>query len=149
MSDADLKSFEAWLEQNNSYTNTTPTNIGAGRGLGGTAQVSCDSYEFSSCHKMTFTLLTLLTRNCVNTCSTYMKTIFFSLHSYIQAGGVLRGEMLLAFPAAMLMDQLAAHRDPAIGTIIQAYGMGLNVEAGAKNKRRKACDDNSQTNAGA
>ena len=61
--------------------------------------------------------------------------------------------MLLAFPAAMLMDQLAAHRDPAIGTIIQAYSMGLNVEDGArdgaKNKRRKACDDNSQTNAGA
>ena len=34
-----MKSFEDWLEQNNSYTNTTPTNIGAGRGLGGTAQV--------------------------------------------------------------------------------------------------------------
>ena len=72
MSDADLKSFEAWLEQNNSYTNTTPTNIGAGRGLGGTAQVSCDSYEFSFCHKMAFTLLTVLTRNCVHTCSTRM-----------------------------------------------------------------------------
>ena len=72
----------------------------------------------------------------------------FSLHP-CQAGGVLRGEILLAFPAAMLMDQLASHRDPAIGPIIHAYSMGLNEEDGAKNKRRKACDDNSQTNAGA